>query len=151
MTDHVVVGVFFASVASGLFPWINGELLVAGAAVVVPPEQLPLLILAATAGQLGAKGGIYAVARWAPERLPARARTLMEKYGHRGRGRRTATAAVLSGAAVGLPPFYLVTLAAGVLRLPVALFGVASTLGLIARYAVVASVAATGAGHITFL
>jgi membrane protein YqaA with SNARE-associated domain len=52
-------------------------------------------------------------------------------------GRRSAALLLLTSAGIGLPPFYVVTLAAGALRVSPALFVITGTFGTVARYAVI--------------
>ena len=148
MTDHVIAGVFLACLAGGVLPWINAELVVAGAAAVAGPTQLPGVVLAASLGHMIGKGGLYALARWAPQRLPEKARSRLATSRSLADGRRAATVAVLSSATVGLPPFYLVTLAAGVLRVPAVLFAGAGLAGLALRYTAVVWAASAAAGGV---
>jgi membrane protein YqaA with SNARE-associated domain len=128
--------------AGGLLPWINSEAAVVGAALLLPVEAAPALVLGCTVGQMAAKCALYGVSRWAPERLPARAMRLIDRV-DRYRERRTLLGlAVLSSALVALPPFYLVTLACGVLRVPLSLFTLAGITGTATRYALLAWMAA---------
>lgn len=146
MSDHVLLGALVATALGGVFPWINAELVVVGSAVLVPPEQLPLLVLAGASGHLVAKSGVYGLARFAPSRLPDRATRLLERSDRLTGSRGAAVLSLFASAAVGIPPFYLATLAAGVLRVPALLFAGAGFAGLVVRYAVVAWTAATAAG-----
>jgi len=146
MSDHVLLGALVATALGGVFPWINAELVVVGSAVLVPSEQLPLLVLAGATGHLAAKAGVYGLARFAPSKLPDRARRFLKRSRRLGRNRVAVVVALLSSATVGIPPFYLTTLTAGVLRVPVVLFIGAGFTGLVVRYAVVAWTAAAAAG-----
>lgn len=130
----VLVGAAAVCLAGGIMPWVNSEIAVVGAAALLPATAVPLLVALCTAGQMAAKCGLYGVTRWAPERLPERGRRLIgraERYRDR---RRLLGLAVFTGALVAVPPFYLVTLACGVLRVPFALFALAGIAGTATRY-----------------
>lgn len=142
MDVSVLVVAALTCFAGGLLPWINSEVAVVGAALLLPAGATPALVVGCTVGQMAAKCGLYAASRWAPERLPARAKRLIDRV-DRYRERRTLLVlAVLSSALVALPPFYLVTLACGVLRVPFSLFTLAGITGTATRYAVLAWMAA---------
>jgi membrane protein YqaA with SNARE-associated domain len=142
MDAGVLIGAAATVALGGIFPWINGEVVVAGAALLTPQSGLPVLVLACAAAQMSAKAVLYAVTRWVPERLPARARqfaTRVEAFRER---RGLLVLAVFSGSAAAIPPFYLVTLACGMLRVPFALFAIAGLAGTISRYGALAWFAA---------
>ena len=147
MDIGIVVGAALTCALGGVFPWINSEVVILGAALLVPPVTLPLLVAACATGQMTSKAGVYAVTRWAPHVLPERARTLLAKA-ERYRDRRgVLVGAVFLGSAVSLPPFYLVTLASGLLRVPFVVFCLVGLLGTATRYAVLVTTAcAFGAG-----
>jgi len=135
---NVVIGAALVCAAGGILPWINSELALVGAALLLPRPALLVLVLACAMGQMVAKLALYGATCWAPHRLPARARVGLaraEKYRDRPR---LMGAAVFTGALVSVPPFYLVTLACGVLRIPLALFALAGTAGTVVRYGALA-------------
>jgi len=141
MGSGVIVGAALAAAAGSVFPWISGEAVVAGAALMVPDSQLIALVVGCAVAQMAGKLGIYAMARWAPERMPERARRLLART-DRFRARPALLVwATATGSMVALPPFYLVTLASGVLRVPIAHFAIAGLCGTLARYGVVAFIA----------
>ena len=130
----LVLAPALACVVGGIVPWINIELVILGAAALVPSAALLPLVTACTLGNMSAKSVLYAVTRWAPDRLPRRARAALERT-HRYRGRRRLlAAAAFFGSAVSIPPFYLVTLASGLLRVPFVVFVLAGLSGTAARY-----------------
>ncbi|UCC24359.1 MAG: hypothetical protein JSU98_11550 [Gemmatimonadales bacterium] len=118
----------------GIFPWISAEAVLLGTALALPVGYLPALVLGCAGGQMVGKGVLYALMRWAPDRLPERARGVLRKVEGMARRREVLAGAVFSGASAGLPPFYVVTLAAGLARLPLLLFLVAGLLGSLVRY-----------------
>lgn len=144
------LGILLGAVATvalgGIFPWINGEVVVAGAALLTPSGGLPALVLGCASAQMSAKAAVYGLTRWMPERMPAKARGLVARVeAYRGR-RGLLVLAVLSGSGVSLPPFYLVTIACGALRVPFPLFVAVGLAGTASRYAVLVWVAARVAG-----
>ena len=147
MDLSIIFGAALVSVVGGFFPWINTELAVLGAAAVLPPWALPWLVLVCTVGQMGSKCTVYGLVRWAPERLPERFRRLMSKAERYREKKRTLLAMTFSGALVSLPPIYLVTLAAGMVRMPFAAFASAGVVGTAIRYGALAwGVATLSAG-----
>lgn len=138
MELSVIVGAAAACLAGGVLPWINSEIAVVSAALLLPRATLLVLVVSCALAQMTAKCGLYGVTRWAPHRLPHRARKLLDRA-QRYRGRRRLLAiAAFTGALVAVPPFYLVTLACGLLRVPLALFVVAGVAGTTIRYGLLA-------------
>jgi membrane protein YqaA with SNARE-associated domain len=134
---EATVGIYLAtliiSVLSGLVPVVNGELYLI-AAIVVADDPVVALVLAVIValGQMIAKIGLYYAARGATElgrstRLGAkleRAQLLVERW----QGKPLTLLFV--SAVTGLPPFYLVSLLAGILRIR---FGMFLFLGIVGR------------------
>lgn len=137
MSGTLIGGAFLSSVISGLVPIVNGEVVLAGAVLAATPDARLAVLAACAAGQMLSKICLYGLARWSPERLPRRAQQALARAGEVQLGRRTAVLVVLTSAGIGLPPFYVVTLAAGALRISPAHFVIAGTAGIVARYAVI--------------
>lgn len=143
----ILVGVFGGCIVAGIFPWMAGELVVVGAAVLVPREFLPALVLVSAVGQMVGKTLVYSFARWAPQRLPESWRHLLDRASVFGKSRKAMSATVLSSATISLPPFFIATLACGTLGVPVRVFATFAFGGTVLRYAIVAwSAAFLGAG-----
>ncbi len=138
MDASVLLGATVTVAAGGILPWINGEVVVAGAALLTPKSGLPALVLACSVAQMSAKAALYGVIRWLPERMPARARGLTSKIEAFRERRGLLVVAIFSGSAIAIPPFYLVTLACGMLRVPFAVFAIAGLAGTISRYGLLA-------------
>ena len=143
MDTSVLIGAAATVAVGGIFPWINGEVVVTGAALLTPERGLPALVLACSASQMSAKVALYGVTRWVPERMPARARELASRVEAFRERRGLLVVAIFSGSAISIPPFYLVTLACGMLRVPFALFTIAGLAGTISRYGFLAWLAAS--------
>jgi membrane protein YqaA with SNARE-associated domain len=141
MDVSVLAGAVLVCVLGGVIPWINTEVAVIGAALLVPRSALPVLVIACALGQMSAKAALYGVTRWAPHRLPARARAFLERAEKYRDRRRLLAVAIFSGAFIAVPPFYIVTLACGLLRVPFLLFLIAGIAGTALRYGFVASAA----------
>lgn len=141
MDAGVILTAALACAVGGLIPWVNSELAILGAAVLVPAEWLPLLVLSCALAQMSSKLVLYGVTRWTPERLPARARTMLTRMDRFRERRGLLTAAVFCGSALSMPPFYLVTLASGVLRVRLLVFALVGLSGTAARYGVLVWVA----------
>ena len=133
----VLLGASLACLAAGVLPWISAEVAVAAAVLLLPRDWWMALVLACALAQMAAKAGLYGGARWAPHRLPARATRLLARADRYRDRRGTLAATIFTGALVGLPPFYIVTLACGVLRVPFALYALAGVTGTILRYTIV--------------
>jgi membrane protein YqaA with SNARE-associated domain len=134
---QALLALFAGCLAGGVAPWVNTEILVVGTALFVEPRELALVPLVAAAGQMLGKASIYGLVRWAPDRLPARARRALARS-RRLVPTRTAGVTVLLSAGIGLPPFYLVTLGAGLVHVPAHVFVGLGVLGTILRYAILA-------------
>jgi len=147
MEYSILLGAAGTCVLGGFFPWIVVEAVVVGAAFALPAGQLPALVVLAAAGQMSAKLVVYSLARWAPQRLPKRAQALLAKTERFGERRVLLGVMAFTGGLVSLPPFYLITLAAGTLKSPMAVFGIAAFLGTLGRYgALVWAAVRVGAG-----
>ncbi len=129
---------FVASVVSGFIPFVNAEVVVAGAAVAAPPGYMVPVIAVCSIGQMLAKVALYAGMRWLPDRLPAKATERLERASAKVKKLEHAgLTLVLVSAVVGLPPFYLISLAAGAMKLSLAGFIVAGTAGRTVRFAII--------------
>ena len=117
------------ALVSGFVPLVNTEACLVSAAVLSPGAQPFGVALAATLGQMTAKGLLYFSGRGLL-RLPVRRHSSkVEAIAERLRGR--GGALIFVSALTGLPPFYAVSIAAGVLRLAPGsflLFGLAGRL-----------------------
>lgn len=76
---EILGALLIGTAISGIVPIVNAELLVVTAAVAVPAVGVPLVALVSTAGQMITKTLLFALARWAPSRLPAKGRAAMDR------------------------------------------------------------------------
>src|SRR5262245_25766928 len=125
--------------ASGLVPALNSEAYLLMVAALAPPQAAPAAVVGLTLGQMVAKGLLYLVGsgaasarvlRGRAERLAAFRRRLS---GSRG----SSSAVVFASALLGVPPFYLVSVAAGSLRYSLARFMLVGGSGRMLRFAAV--------------
>lgn len=142
---EVLGGLLVGTAVSGLVPLVNAELLVIGAAVAVPDVGLPAVAAVtavAAVGQMATKTLLFGLARWAPSRLPGRARRRLDRAVDAvSRRNGAAGSLVFTSATLGLPPFYGVSLACGALRMRLETFLVAGGAGRVVRFGVLAWVA----------
>jgi membrane protein YqaA with SNARE-associated domain len=129
---------FVYSVTAGVFPLLNVEIYLIAVAASAPSSALLPLIVAATAGQMVAKSLLY-LTGFGLLHLPIRAaREHIERTADRLKTyRRGVWTLMLVSSFVGVPPFYVVSIAAGTLRLNFWLFFLIGTLGRLVRFAVV--------------
>jgi hypothetical protein len=100
MDTGILLGAAVGCTAGSILPWINVELVLLGAAVALPTGGLPTLVAVCVVARMLAKSTLYGVTRWAPERLPRRAREALGRA-ERFKGKRrllTAPSRVASSA-----------------------------------------------------
>jgi membrane protein YqaA with SNARE-associated domain len=127
---------FGLAVASAVFPWMNAEIIVLSLpAVAHSRAALIALVVIATAGQMTGKCIVYCAGRKGDRILPSRLSSTLMKWSERFETRpRRAVALVLVSALTGLPPFFLITLVAGSVKMNLALFLTAGTAGRLVRF-----------------
>lgn len=132
---------FVYSFVAGVFPLLNIEAYLLAFSAYLSLEAMIPVVIAATAGQMVAKSLLY-LSGLGLLRLPHRAaRARIEAIADRLRTYRRGTwTLVLLSSFFGLPPLYVVSIAAGTLRLHFGLFLAISTTGRLLRLSVVALV-----------
>jgi membrane protein YqaA with SNARE-associated domain len=132
---------FGVAVASAMIPVINIEIYLLGASALAPREMVIPLIVAGTLGQVIGKIALYYAGSGAVKlpgkRLQAalqRMNTQMQERPHMG------SALVFVSATAGLPPYYLVTLAAGAAKMNLPMFLLVSLVGRLIRFSIVVAV-----------
>ena len=137
--DHllVVLGTFVYCVGSAMIPVLNAEVYLVTASLVAPPELRWLLVIAATSGQMVGKVGMYfagrGVLRIPGERMRRRIQLAAERYREK---RQVGSGLVFVSAFSGFPPFYILSIAAGMLAFPLPLFIIFGVAGRFIRFAV---------------
>ena len=123
--------------AGGLLPFINVEAWLLGVSAVCPGAALVPVVLAASVGQVAAKILLYRAggeARgWGARRSTRLAGAVQRLGGAASHG----TAVVFASALTGVPPFYLVSVAAGVVRFRFARFLALALVGRVLRFTAV--------------
>jgi len=141
------VGIYLAtlivSVLSGLLPLVNGEVyLIAAILVAGDPTIALVLALLVAVGQMIAKVGLYYTARGAARlgRSTRLGHRLEQAQALAERWRGKPLTVLFVSAVTGLPPFYLVSLLAGVLRIRFGTFVVLGLVGRVLRFGALALV-----------
>lgn len=129
-------------VVSGLVPVFNTEAYLLIATAFAPSEAVVPVILLTTLGQMIAKSILYLAGGGvvSPRILGRRVARLGEMKERLERARTGASAVVFASAVTGLPPFYLVSMAAGSLRFSFARFLLVGGSGRLLRFAAVVAV-----------
>jgi membrane protein YqaA with SNARE-associated domain len=120
------------AVVSSVVPLVNAEILLLGLALAAP-EAAPLLVIVMAAGQMAGKSALFL---GGGRLTPAAVETRLARW--RLDGRRRAAGGPLIGlsAFTGLPPFYLVSLAAPALGVRFGTFLAMGLAGRLLRFAV---------------
>jgi membrane protein YqaA with SNARE-associated domain len=143
-------GSFGMGLVSGLVPAVNTEAYLLMVAGLAPRQALVPVVVFVTAGQMLAKGLLYLAGSGAvTSRFLARRVGNLDTLRQRlERARTGASAVVFSSAVTGIPPFYVVSLAAGSLRFSLARFLLVGGSGRLIRFAtIVALPGLLGAGR----
>ena len=129
---------FAYSFVAGVFPLLNVEAYLLAFSAYLSLEAMIPVVIAATAGQMVAKSLLY-FSGLGLLKLPHRStRERIERVSERLRTYRRGTwTLVLISAFFGLPPLYVVSIAAGTLRLHFGLFLAISTAGRLLRLSAV--------------
>ena len=137
--DHLLVllGTFAFCVGSAMIPLLHAETYLVTASLLAPAELRWSLVIAATSGQMLGKVGMYYAGRGISlipgERMRRRIERATALYRDK---QQIGSGLVFLSAASGFPPFYIVSIAAGMLTfrlLPFIIFGFA---GRLIRFAV---------------
>jgi membrane protein YqaA with SNARE-associated domain len=135
-------GCYLLALVSALVPWVNAEVLMLAALPFArSPLHLALLVALMTLGQMTGKSAMYWCSRRAALRPTLRMRNTMTRWTARlDRHPRWALGVVLVSSAVGIPPFYIVSIVAGALNIAFGRFLVVGTLGRLVHFAALALV-----------
>ena len=133
----IAAACFALTVVSAIVPWVNAEVIVLSLPVLAPSgSALMLLVLVATAGQMTGKLAVYWAGRGTSSVQSPRVRHLLERWQpYLAAGRGKAAALIVVSSAVGIPPFFVMTLLAGAVRMQLASFVAAGTFGRLIRFA----------------
>lgn len=132
---------FGVALLSALVPVVNIEIYLLGASALAPSAFVVPLVIAATAGQMLGKTAMYYMGMGALKLPGTRWKVAMEKVNsHMEQHPRMGGALVFASASVGLPPFYIMSVAAGAARMNLAWFIVLGSLGRLIRFGVIVAV-----------
>jgi membrane protein YqaA with SNARE-associated domain len=141
----IPLATFVWCMTSGLMPIVNAEIFLVGVAALTPSSRLWVIVAAATAGQMIAKSLMYLVGSGVV-RLPFRRERRLDLEAARERVARwkNKDLLVFVSAALGLPPFYLISILAGTLKLPFARFFAFGLAGRVVRFSLIVAVPPVG-------
>lgn len=139
---------FLFSLAGGVIPLLNVEAYLLALSAVVPQAETIPVALAASLGQMLGKSLLYLAGKGLV-RLPFRRsdERIREMAARLARAEGGAMALVLASAVTGIPPFYGVSLAAGMLRMRFGRFFAVGCVGAFLRFAAVLSLARLFSGR----
>jgi membrane protein YqaA with SNARE-associated domain len=128
---------FTGCAVGSVIPLIHTELLIFGMAALLPGTAALPLVLLATTGTMVGKTVLYFGGRGLVH-LPIRKRERIDRFIAGTEGRRGLGDTLLfASAASGFPPFYVVTVASGVVRHPLARFLIWGFMGRLIRFTAV--------------
>jgi membrane protein YqaA with SNARE-associated domain len=135
----LVAGTYLYCVASGFVFFINAEIFLLAVAAASPPAAAVPLVVAAVLGQMTAKSGMYLAGRGVLSLPFGRKQRRLEAAGRRLQASRIGPGGfTFLSASVGLPPFYVVSILAGTLRIPFLVFFLPGTAGRLIRFGILA-------------
>lgn len=136
----VAGGYYVLAVGSAVLPFVNGELVMLSAIPLAGSRvQLAALVGVVTAGQMTGKALMYWIARRAARRPGSRCAALVGRWRARIPSAQASSLGVAFVSAVaGVPPFYLVTIAAGLLAVSFGRFLAVGALGRLLHFGIVA-------------
>lgn len=130
-----------------LVPFVNTEVYLIGAAALTPPELWAPLVVAGTVGAMAGKVLLYYAGRGVVKLPGGRVKRGLEKARSQMETRpRVGMALYAASALIGIPPFYVTTLAAGAVRMNIAFFLAVGFVGRLVRFALVVALPALAAG-----
>lgn len=114
----IYLGCFLLSIISALVPWVNGEVVLLSLTTLAhSPTDLFILVLLASAGQMAGKCALYWAGRgvvpFGTNHMGQKIEAWKERFQQMGSRH---LAFVFVSSILGIPPFYVVTLLAGALR-----------------------------------
>ena len=137
-------GTFAVSLIAGLVPLVNAEVFLVGLVrlAIDDASQLPWVVVAAAAGQMVAKIGLYHAGRGMLELPRGRYRAKIEAVRERIERWKSKPYIVYGVSSVlGIPPFYLTVIAAGAMQISFQAFLAIGLSGRVIRFAVLVAIA----------
>ena len=138
----IAAGYYPLAVLSAVLPWVNAELVMLSAVPLAgSPLRLGALVGVVTAGQMTGKAVMYWIARRTNRPHGPLLQRVLERWQERlQRCPRSALGVTFVSSIVGIPPFYLVAMAAGALNVAFSRFLAVGTLGRLIHFGIVAFV-----------
>ncbi len=139
-TFGIYLGTLLFCFGSGLIPIFNAELFLVAVSTwaVSSVAPLPLIVALAAAGQMSAKIILYYSARGVLEKATGRRQARIERARLKlARWRQRPIWYLLISSTFGLPPFFIISLLAGALKIRLRTFLVIGTLGRVLRFGVI--------------
>jgi membrane protein YqaA with SNARE-associated domain len=132
---------FVLTVASAVMPWINAELvLLSFTTTASSPGMIAAFVVVATAGQMTGKMALYAAGYRGSRAPSARMARILGAWRPRCEANPwRADWLVLISSTIGMPTFIATSLLAGALRMQIARFVVAGSIGRLIRFAALAA------------
>ena len=136
------IGYYGLAVISAVVPWVNAEVLMISAVPFAGSRSaLAALVMAVSAGQMTGKALMYWVSRTSTRRRSPRLQSAIDRWQARLQQRpRSALVVTFVSALVGVPPFYIVSVAAGALGVAFGRFLAVGAAGRLIHFTVVAFV-----------
>lgn len=136
----LVLGTFGGAIVSAIVPWVNAELLLLSTVAVRRDATIPLVIAVAL-GQMVGKSVLYWLARTATVPRAERLASAVERWRTRFQEHPRSAVMVMGLSAVtGFPPFYVISLVAGALRISFVAFLTVGVLGRLVHFGLFALV-----------
>jgi membrane protein YqaA with SNARE-associated domain len=137
-------GTFAVSLIAGLVPLVNAEVFLVGLVRIAIDDasQLPWVVVAAAAGQMVAKIGLYHAGRGMLELPRGRYQAKIEAVRERIERWKSKPYVIYGLSSVlGIPPFYLTVIAAGAMQISFPAFLAIGLAGRLLRFAVLVALA----------
>lgn len=134
-------GTFAVAAISAVIPLVAIDVFLVAVALIAPAAALPLVVVLAAAGQLAGKLPIYWACRGVAA-LPGKHRARLDRVrAWLARWDRAPRAVLLASAVLGLPPFSIISTAAGVLGVDAKTFSALVLVGRGLRFAAIVAIA----------
>jgi membrane protein YqaA with SNARE-associated domain len=133
----LVLGTYAYCVGSGFIPVMNAEVYLLAVSAASSPATIVPLIVASGLGQMTAKSVMYLAGRGVLSLPFGKHQERLDAAGQKLKGSKIGPGGfIFVSAFTGLPPFYVVSILAGTLRIPFFVFFFPGTVGRLIRFAI---------------